>query len=108
MKGILHQQLKPGLIKLEKSNWKTILEYVSKKSIGDLITRKELVDLLYDPHVIGLHSVDASRILLTRVGVLEIQKRGVYIKKRNIKPSWSMFKLANISNNWRGWYMKLD
>jgi len=93
---------------LKKSNWKKILGLVSERSIGGLITRKELVDLLYDPQIIGLHSPDASRILLTKVGVLEIKSRGIYIKKRNIKNSWSMFNLENISKNWRSWYMKLD
>lgn len=94
---------------MKKTNWKKILELVSKRSLGDLITRKELITLIYNPRFTRpQNGVDASRILLTRVGVLEIQSRGIYIKKRNIRNSWSMFKLESISYTWRGWYMKLD
>ncbi len=93
---------------MKKSIWKIILECISKKSIGDFVTRKELVDLLYDPHVIGLHSPDASRILLTKVGVLEIKSKGIYIKRKNIKPTWSMFELEKNARTWKGWFMELD
>jgi len=91
------------------TNWKKILGLVSERSIGDLITRKELIALIYNPCYTGLQDgVDPSRILLTKVGVLEIHKRGVYIKKKSIKPTWSMFKLQEITRTWKGWFMELD
>ena len=91
------------------TNWKKILKLVSEKSIGDLITRKELIELIYNPRYTGMqHGVDSCRILLTKVGVLEIHKRGIYIKKKSIKPTWSMFKLEILSRTWKGWFMELD
>jgi len=91
------------------TNWKKILKMVSERSIGGLITRKELITLIYNPRYTGpQNGVDPSRILLTKVGVLEIHKRGIYIKRKNINPTWSMFKLEIISKTWRGWYMRLD
>lgn len=89
-----------------KTNWKKILEYVSNKNIGDLITRKDLLGILQDP---GINSVEPSRCLLTDLGVLEIQSRGVYVKLRNIKPTWNMFKLeALVRSGWRSWFLRLD
>lgn len=88
----------------KKTNWRIILEYISKKTIGELITRKELKDL-FEENI----CVDPSRCLLTKFGVLELFKSGTYIKKRNIKPTWSMFKLKDIAeSSWKRWYIKLD
>jgi len=91
------------------TNWKKILKLINERSIGDLITRKELITLIYNPRYTGIqHGVDTSRILLTKVGVLEIKDRGIYIKRKNIKPTWSMFKLHRMSKTWQGWFMELD
>jgi len=97
---------------MRKTNWKIILGYVSNKNIGDLITRKDLLDIVnvdrnkFD--FMYVTNVDSSRCLLSQVGVLEIYKRGIYIKKKSIKPTWSMFELEKIARSWKGWFMELD
>ena len=94
---------------MRMTNWKKILKFFNEKSIGDLITRKELIALIYNPRYTGLYDgVDRSRILLTEVGVLRIKSRGVYEKTRSIKPTWSMFELEKNSRSWKGWFLELD
>jgi len=74
-------------MKKKKSKWERLIKYINDQEIGTVITRGELKKY-YNPKnskFIKYSTIDNYRRLLTRAGVLEIQKAGQYKILKHVK-----------------------
>jgi butyrate kinase len=90
-----------------ETTWKNFLIYVSRKKIGDYLYRREYIKKKFKNKY---HAVDSYRSLLTKIGIIEKVKAGVYVKKKNIKPSWKLNVIKEIAykDTWKSWFYKFD
>ena len=60
---------------IKESTWKLLVNYINKKEVGDIITRKELLENIQ----FGSHwTIDSYRLIFEHVGCLTSEKRGIY------------------------------
>lgn len=93
--------------KESESTWKNFLIYVSNKKVGDYLYRHEYIKKKYKNKY---HAVDNYRSILTKIGIIEKIKPGVYVKRKNIKTDWSLnlFKEIAYKDTWKSWFYKFD
>ena len=89
------------------NKWIQFLKLINKTELNGYIHRKDLVKKKYNNRY---STIDDYRNLLTKIGVLEKFSRGVYIKRKNIKPTWSLNDIKEIaySDTWKSWFIKFD
>lgn len=87
--------------------WKKFLKYVSTKKVGEYLYRREYVKKKFANKY---HTVDTYRSILTKIGIIEKIKPGVYIKRKNIKPNWKLSEIKEIAykDTWKSWFYKFD
>lgn len=85
--------------------WETLVDYINKKEIGEILTRKELLQIK-----IKYHSIDTYRNHLSKAGFLETISPGKYRKLRNIPENMSVNTLTKIAydKTYRRWFMNIE
>jgi len=95
---------------MKKDKWNKLINYINKIKIGERITRRQLLKLIYNDPCYRVSSygttVDQYRRILGIMGILEIVDRGVYKIKYHINPNSSVseMKKAAYSRDWREWF----
>jgi len=95
------------LKQLKKSKWEILLKLIHNKKIGSKILRREIVNKSY---INRYSTIDSYRSLLTKLGVLETESPGVYIKRKQVKTNWSVSYIREITdqNSWKSWFIQID
>ena len=93
-----------------KSTWSEIKEFINSKNIGEIITRKELMNKFNNP---PQYTIDSYRILLTSsmIGVLESVGNGKYKLLRKIPENTTTTDLQKLlleGNSWKDWFIPLE
>lgn len=91
----------------KQSEWSKFLNKVSKVKIGDYIYRRDLVKKKNNNKY---HTVDTYRSILTKLGILEKVKPGVYVKRKNIRRNFPLNTLREIAyeDTWKSWFYNFD
>jgi len=93
------------------SLWKDMKDLVNGMKIDEEITRNQLLKKLKEHDNFKKHTtVDMYRNALTHAGVLEVKSRGVYIKKKHIRPKLTITELRDIAYHytWKSWFVQVD
>lgn len=87
--------------------WKNFIKTLHKKKIGDYIYRKDIIN---NKHKNKNQSVDTYRLLMNKIGVLETVKPGIYIKRKNVKLTWTLSEMKEIAygDTWKSWFYNFD
>ncbi|MCK5607747.1 hypothetical protein KAR91_38045 [Candidatus Pacearchaeota archaeon] len=89
--------------------WRELIEYVNKKPLGIVITRKELIKY-FSGEFLGRSpsiSIDTYRNLLTQIGSLKSVGVGKYKIMNHLKPKFSSKQISIFvyKETWRKWFM---
>jgi hypothetical protein len=86
--------------------WETLIDYINKKEIGEILTRTELLDINYQ----SSNSIDSYRNQLTQAGFLETISPGRYRKLKIIPKNIpiGLLSKAIYDKTYRGWFMNTE
>ena len=85
--------------------WQSIKEYVNSKKIGDTIYRKDIIYHVYTGPMPARYraaygsTLDNYRLLLTKLGILEHTRRGVYKVRHYIRNDLTTSQLKLLVDN---------
>lgn len=94
----------------KKEAWKTLIKYINKKEVGEIILRKELIQDLSESFR-SYSTVDFYREVLCRIGTLQYVSRGQYRKLRDIPKDLSSSnarEYAFMKPQWKRWFIPFD
>lgn len=76
---------------MKEGKWNKLIKYINSIEIGEIITRRQLLKLIYnDPCYRGSGygtTVDQYRRILSMIGILDIEENGVYKVLHHIRPN---------------------
>lgn len=102
----------PYFLNPDKTIWDQTKEMINNKQKGDIITRQEIIKLIYKETAFVPHSTISSYLnCLNKVGIIKhAEKPGVYIKVSNVPFSLSTRKLKEIAfdKSWKNWFMPVE
>ena len=88
--------------------WMFISEFINSKKIGEIITRKEMLEKFRQTYSRDCQTktLDGYRNLLTRIGILEWYKLGKYIKLQDIPKKLTSTKARKLlyDRSWKDWF----
>ena len=90
------------------NTWETLVDYINKKEIGEILTRTELLGVKWICQ--SDNSIDSYRNQLAQAGFLETISPGKYRKIKNIPEniSISLLTKALYDKTYRGWFMNFE
>lgn len=93
--------------------WGDMKDFINRKENGEIIKRQEILEHIFpSPYrtIFNRGSVDVYRSNLTKLGILEVIKAGVYKKLRDIPEdlSCSLLQKIALDKTWKQWFVPLD
>lgn len=102
----------PYFLNPDKTIWDQTKEMINNKQKGDIISREEIIDLIYKRTYYGSCNTISSYLnCLNKVGIIKHDSTpGVYIKMSDIPFTLTTSSLKEIAfdKSWKNWFIPLE